>query len=92
MTPFSKEDRILIKMLRLEKGYNAQRFMKEFPNKHWSRRSLERLIARIDATVSADEKKKTGRKRTVRIDDNINAVEELVLSQEDAPKHGVVSP
>ena len=81
----SKEDRILIKILRQEKGYNVQRFVKEFPNKRWSRPSLYRLIAKIDATGTATEKKRTGRPRTVRIDENINAVEELVLSQEDAP-------
>jgi hypothetical protein len=81
----SKEDRILIKILRQERGYNVQRFVKEFPNKRWSRRSLYRLIAKIDATGTATEEKRTGRPRTVRIDENINAVEELVLSQEDAP-------
>jgi hypothetical protein len=81
----SKEDRILIKVLRLEKGYNAQRFLTEFANKHWSRRALYSLIAKIDATGVADRKKNPGRPRNIRIDENINAVEELVLSQEDAP-------
>src|SRR5271156_6582565 len=77
---FSKEDRILNKMLRQVKGYNAHRFLKEFSNKDWGRRALERLIARIDMTGVADENKKPGRPRTVRIDENINAVAELVLT------------
>ena len=82
---FSNEDRIVIKVLKEEKGYNAQRFLKEFPNKHWCRRGLYRLIAQIDATGSGEKKNNPGRPKTVRTVANINAVEELVLSQEDAP-------
>src|SRR5919106_5659355 len=82
---FSNEDRILIKILRQEKGYNALRFLKEFPNKHWSRRALFKLIAHVDATGSGEKKKNPGRPKTVRTVANINAVQELVLSQEVAP-------
>lgn len=82
---FSNEDRILIKILRQEKGYNALRFLKEFPNKHWSRRALFKLIAHVDATGSGERRKNPGRPKTVRTAANINAVQELVLSQEDAP-------
>jgi len=32
----SKEDRVLIKMLRVEKGYGAKRLMAEFPRRNWS--------------------------------------------------------
>src|SRR5437870_5485915 len=81
----SKDDRILIKVLRQEKGYNALRFLKEFPNKHWSRRTLDRLISQIDKTGSVEKREKCGRPRTSRNPENINKVEELVLSQEDAP-------
>jgi len=31
----SKEDRVLIKMLRVEKGYGAKRLMAEFPRQNW---------------------------------------------------------
>ena len=48
---FTQEDRILIKVLRQEKGYNVLRFKKEFPNKHWCQRSLHRLIDQIDRHV-----------------------------------------
>ena len=82
---FSNEDRILIKILRQEKSYNVLRFLQEFPNKHWSRRALFRLIAHIDATGSGEKKKYPSRSKTVRTVANINAVEELVLSQEDTP-------
>jgi len=32
----SKEDRVLIKMLSVEKGYGAKRLMAEFPRLNWS--------------------------------------------------------
>lgn len=56
--------------------------MKEFPARKWSRSALNRLIATIDSTGSAERKQRicTSRSR-----DNIAAVEELVLSQEDQP-------
>jgi len=59
--------------------------MKEFPHKHWSKWTLNRLIKQIDTTGSADKKKNPGRKRNIRTAPNVNAVEELVLSQEEAP-------
>jgi len=31
----SKEDRVLIKILRFEKGYGAKRLMAEFPRRNW---------------------------------------------------------
>ena|SRR5258706_13847585 len=33
---FNDSDRILIKLLRLEKGYGSKKFLKEFPGKKWS--------------------------------------------------------
>jgi len=36
MAPFSKEDKILIKSLHEYKGYNAQQFITEFPDKGWT--------------------------------------------------------
>ena len=76
----TEEDRILIKALRVEKGYGAKRMIKEFPARKWSRSALNRLISTIDSTGSAEKKQRifTSRNR-----DNIAAVEELVLNQED---------
>ena len=50
----SKEDRVLIKMLRVEKGYGAKRLMAEFPRRKWSLSAVKRLLQKIDATGSAD--------------------------------------
>jgi len=81
----SKKDRVLIKMLRVEKGYGAKRVMAEFPRRNWSLATVKRLLQKIDATGSADRKAGSGRRRIARTDGNVNVVEELALSQESAP-------
>jgi len=82
---FTKENRILIKVLRQSKGYSARQLLEEFPDKDWSRSALDRLLRQIDATRSADRKSGRGRQRTVCTRDNIDDVELFVVSQEDAP-------
>jgi len=48
---FTKEDRILIKVLRQSKGYSARKLLEEFPDKDWSRSALDRLLRQIDAAT-----------------------------------------
>jgi len=47
----SKEDRVLIKILRVEKGYGAKRLMAEFPRRNWSLATVKRLLQKIDLWV-----------------------------------------
>ena len=82
---FTKEDKVLIKVLRQEKGFGAKRLLKEFPNKNWSVNSLNKLLQKIDRTGSVDRKPGSGKTRKARTAQNVDSVEELVLSQEDAP-------
>jgi len=60
-----------------------KKFIKEFPNKNLS--SLKKLLTKIDQTGSVDSKPGSGNKRMIRIAQNVDSVEELVLSQESAP-------
>jgi len=50
----SKEDQVLITMLRVEKGNGVKRLMAEFPRRNWSLSAVKRLLQKIDATRSAD--------------------------------------
>lgn len=84
--PFSYEDKCAIKLLRQHKGYGATKLLKEFPLKSWTKGGLDKLLKKIDSTGTVQRKPGSGRQRTVRTDDNIQLVEELVLSQEDAPQ------
>ena len=77
----------MIQQLRKEKGWGRKRLMTEFPNKKWKKSSLGRLLKKIDETGGTDRKSGSGRPRTTRIDKNIEIIEDLVLSQEEASTH-----
>jgi hypothetical protein len=82
---FTADDRVLIRVLRVEKRYSARKFLKEFPAKTWSLSALNKLIGKIDATGSADRRVGSGKQRSARTTENVAIVDEMVLSQEDAP-------
>jgi hypothetical protein len=83
---FSEEDKHLIKGLRQSKSYSSRKFIREFPEKKWSRRGLDCLIKKIDETGSIKRKPGSGRPRSQRTAANVELVEELVLSQDDRPQ------
>ena len=60
---FTKEDGILIKVLRQSKGYSARKLLEEFPDKHWSCSALDWLLRQIDSTGSADRKQRLWTKK-----------------------------
>ena len=82
---FSEQDKAVIKACVNEKGWSGNRILKEFPGKDWNRRSVYRLIKKIKETGSTDRKRGSGRPRTAQTEENEEAVEELILSQEDQP-------
>jgi len=77
---FSVEDRTLIKVLKKEKGYAAKRLVREFPDKPWTLSGLSYLLKKIDSDGTIERRPGSGRKRTVRTTENVQLVEELVLS------------
>ena len=77
----SEEDSILIKNLYYFKSYGAKRLISEFPDKGWKKTTVNDF-----ETGSTTRKSGSGRARTLRTVANISAVNDLVLSQEDAPK------
>ena len=81
-----EEDTHFIKLLWKSKGYSSRRYLKQFPNRGWSRSCLDKLLCKIDATGSIQLLPGSGRRRTARTVENIEAVEALVLSQEDMPQ------
>ena len=82
----SYEDRILIKNLYYCKGYGAVRLINEFPTKGWKRNTINDFIKHLKQTGSIARKPDSGRPKTVRTAANIDAVNDLVLSQEDKPQ------
>ena len=66
MGKITREDRNVIKALRVEKNWNSRRFLKEFTSKAWCRSSLDELIKTIDAGLPVDGVIGRGRRRPVR--------------------------
>jgi len=83
--PFSKEDLHMIKGLRESKNYSSRQFLREFPEKHWTRSGLDKLLKKISVTGSVDRVIGSGRRRSSRTEENVGLVGDLILSQEDAP-------
>src|SRR6218665_2427662 len=83
---FSEEDKHVIKFLRQNKHYGAKRFLKELPQKSWSRSELDKIIRKIDRTGTSKRLPSNGRPRAALTADKIEEVKTLVSSQEDLPQ------
>ena len=82
----TKEDKTLIKMSGNQKKYRVKRLNKEFPNKKWSRRDVEDFQKRLRTTGSIERVPGSGRPCTTRTAENVDAVGDLVQSQENQPQ------
>ena len=85
MAVLTQEDRILIEALRNQKGFGAKRIIKEYPAKRWQLGTVKKFLQRLTATGSRTQKVGSGLPGTAWTMENVHAVEELVLSQEDKP-------
>jgi len=83
---FSADGRILIENLCKFKNYDAKRLIREFPTKSWSVSSVNKPLKKLRDTNTTARCAGSGRHRSARIDDNIDSVNKLVLSQKGAPK------
>jgi len=81
----TKEDKILIKMSGNQK-YGVKRLIKEFPNKKRSKRGVEDFQKRLRTTGSIERAPGSGRPHTTRTAENVDAVGDLVQSQENQPQ------
>ena len=61
----TKQDGLLIKVLRQSNSYSARKLLEEFPDNEWSYSAVERLLRQIDTIRSADRKSGSGREHTV---------------------------
>jgi len=81
----TKEDKTLINVWESKK-YGVKRLIKEFPNKKWSKRGVEDFQKRLRTTGSIERAPGSGRRRTTRTAENVDAVGDLVQSQENQPR------
>ena len=71
----SEEDKIIIKLLRQKFGYGAKKIIKDHPEKNWGLRNVGYLLKKNDVTGDV--------KKSSRTESNINAIKELISSQEE---------
>jgi len=82
MAPLTAENRLLIKVLRTEKGWTVDRMISEFSLRQWKRRALYDLVKKIDSTGSVERLPGSGRPHLARTDSNIQLVSDFICSQE----------
>src|ERR1700733_11416004 len=84
MAPLTEDDRVLIHILRTDKGFNSFKMINEFPNRGYKKRTLNRLNREIDETGTSSGKTRES-VRTAHAPANITRVSELICSQDDDP-------
>ena len=82
----TKEDKTLIKNVWESKKYGLKRLIKEFPNKKWSKCSVEDFQKRLRTTGSIERAPGSGRPRTTRTAENVDGVGDLAQSQQNQPQ------
>ena len=79
------EERIIIKYLRKKYHHGPKKIVDDHPEFNWNVNTVKSFLKNVDETDSAERKLGSGRPRSVRTDDNIEEVEDMILSQEDQP-------
>ena len=83
----TKEDKSLIKNVWESKKYGLKRLIKEFPNKKWSKRGVEDFQKRLRTTGSIERAPGSGRPRTTRTAENVDAVGTWYRARRINPRH-----
>ena len=83
---FSKEHKILIRNLYQLKGHKARQLRTAFPVKVWTTSSINRLLKKFRDMGTVDRRQGSDRPRSARTDENIDQMNDIILSQEDQPK------
>ena len=81
--PFTNEDKAIIQHYCLDKGYRLRKLLNEFPDKGWTEGGLKKLLKKINETGSCERLPGSGRPVTASTEENIEAVEALIESQEE---------
>jgi len=83
---YNKRDRILIHNLHVLKRYGVKKLVKSFHKKEWRLCSLNYLIKKTRETSTTDQQPGSGRPHTSHTAENIDAVNDLVLSKKSVPE------
>ena len=76
----TNDDKVLIKALREEKSFSLTQILREFPNRGWKKSTVAYFLRKLSETGSSDRRPGSGRPKSVRTDENVQTVKELILS------------
>ena len=83
MGKISDDDKMRIQTLR-ELGFGYRKIIAKFPYKNWKICTVQSICRRVDERGSAVKRKSgSGRPRTVRTEENVEQVAELICSQDE---------
>ena len=68
----------MIKGVRESKNYSSHQFLREFPEKHWTRSGLDKLLRKFSATGPVDRVIGSSRRRSARTEENVALVDDAV--------------
>jgi transposase len=80
----SEDDKSVIRALR-KKNFSLNKILEFDPERQWKKTTVAKFLRKLRDTGSCERKPGSGRPKTVRTAENIAAVEERILSQEDRP-------
>ena len=63
--------------------YGAQKLLEKFPEKPWTKGGLDKLLRKTDETGSTNRTPGIERRKSARIEENIEVVNDLAQSQEN---------
>ena len=66
--------------------FEAKRLTDEFPEKSWTKHGVNKLLKKLRDTGIVDRPPGSGRPRSARTEENVETVNDLVLSQQDKPQ------
>ena len=75
------QDKVLIRALRKEKYLS----LKEYPNCEWKKATVQKFLKKLRETGSIERRPGSGRPKSSKTEENINTVEQLILSQDGKP-------
>jgi len=83
----TKEDETLMKNVWESKKYGVKRLIKEFPKKKWSQHGFEDFQKQLRTTGSIERAPGSGRSRTMRTAENVDAVGTWYRARRINPRH-----
>ena len=83
---YSYEEKVIVKYRQIKYNYGSTRIGNDYSEYEWNVNGIKKLLKKIDETGDVARKEGSGRPKSVRTEENIEQVEEMILSKKDQPE------